>query len=70
MASDPVTAVATLLSQVFGFVVDPTGLEQMKLEHEIELIHAGVKIAQAKHDTAAVDVLLGRYRELSKRLSA
>lgn len=65
-----VTAVAELLSKVFGFVVDPDGLEQMQVEHEIEVIHAAIKVAQAKKDVAAVDALFVRFRELSKRLAA
>jgi hypothetical protein len=57
-------AVASLLSKVFGFIVDPTGLAAMKLEHRIEVIHAGIKIAIAKKDIDAIDVLFNEYREL------
>lgn len=64
-----VGAVATLLSQVFGFLVDPTGLEQMKLEHRIEVISAGVRIAISKKDYAACDVLFTEYRQLSKSIA-
>ena len=60
-----VGAVAMLLSKVFGFVVDPDGLATMKREHEIEVIHAGIKIALDKGDSDAVDLLFQRYRELS-----
>ncbi len=64
-----VGAVAKLLSQVFGWIVDPTGLEQMKLEHRIEVISAGVRIAIAKKDYAAIDVLFTEYRMLAKTLA-
>jgi hypothetical protein len=65
--ADPITAVATLLSQIFGFAVDPDGFEGMKLEHQIEVIHAGIQVARSKGDTDALDALFERYRELSKR---
>lgn len=68
MAADPVTAVATLLSQVFGFVVDPDGLSQMKVEYEIEVIHAAIQIARSQRNDAALDGLFERYRELSKKV--
>jgi len=59
-------AVATLLSKVFGFVVDADGLKTMKREHQLEVIHAGIKVALDKGDTDAVDQLFAQYRELSK----
>ena len=58
--------VAALLTKVFGFVVDPTGLATMKREHELEVIHSGIKIALDQRDFATVDLLFARYRELSK----
>lgn len=64
-----VGAVATLLSKIFGFVVDPDGLRAMKREHELEVIHAGIKVALDKGDCDAMDVLFDRYRELSKATS-
>lgn len=57
--------VAELLSRVFGFVVDPAGLAKMQREHELELINAAFKIALAKKDAVAVDLLFARLRELS-----
>lgn len=57
-------AVATLLSKIFGFVVDPDGLKTMKREHELEVIHAGIQVALDKGDHDAVDLLMQRYREL------
>ena len=59
--------VAALLSKVFGFVVDPTGLASMKREHELEVIHAAHKIALDNGDTDAIDALYVRLRELSER---
>ena len=58
--------VATLLSQIFGFVVDPTGLEQLKREHQQELLHAAFTIAMDRNDSNAVDLCLAQLRELSK----
>ena len=59
-------AVATLLTKVFGFIVDPDKLGAMKLEHRIEVIHAGLKVAIDKKDYDAIDMLFNEYRELSK----
>jgi len=61
--------VAELLTKVFGFIVDPTGLEQMKLEHRLEVLAAGMRVAIAKQDYAACDVLFTEYRLLSKKLA-
>ena len=60
--------VADLLSKVFGWTVDPNGLATMKLEHRLEIIHAGVEIAISKEDDVATDVLFDQYRLLSKSL--
>lgn len=59
--------VAALLTKVFGFVVDPTGLSTMRREHEQEVIHAAFKIAMDQNDTATADQLFARLRELSAR---
>ena len=63
-----ISAIATLLTKIFGFIVDPEGLKSMKLEHELEVIHAGIKIAISKQDYDAIDVLFNRYRELSNAI--
>ena len=65
-----IAAVAILLTKIFGFVVDPTGLKAMKREHELELIHAAHKIALDCGDTDAIDALYERLRELSARAGA
>jgi predicted nucleic acid-binding Zn finger protein len=64
-----IAAIAAMLTKVFGFVVDPTGLEQMKLEHRIEVIHAGIKVAISKKDYDAIDMLFNEYRELSNKIT-
>jgi hypothetical protein len=64
-----IAAVATLLTKVFGFVVDPDGLAMMRLEHRIEVIAAGVRIAIKQKDLDAVDRLFTEYRQLSKTLT-
>lgn len=66
--TEAISSVATLLSKVFGFVVDPDGLAAMKLEHRIEVIHAGIKIAIQQKDVAAIDSLFNQYRELQNKL--
>jgi hypothetical protein len=64
-----IAAVAALLTKVFGFVVDPDGLGQMQLNHRIEVISAGVRIAIAKKDYDAVDRLFTEYRMLAKTIT-
>ena len=39
-----VGAVASLLEKVFGFVVDPAGLEKMTREHRLSLIQVAYEI--------------------------
>lgn len=70
MVSEAIAEVAKLLSKVFGFVVDPDGLAKMKLENQIDLIHAGVKIAIRNKDVDydAADLLFEKYRELWTQL--
>lgn len=67
--TEAITAVTTLLTKVFGFVVDPDKFAAMKIEHQIEVIHAGIKIALDKQDCDAVDILFDKYRELSKSIT-
>jgi hypothetical protein len=66
--TDAITAVANLLTKVFGFAVDPNGFSSMKVEHQVEVIHAGVKIAISKKDYDAIDMLFDEYRELCKTI--
>lgn len=67
MAGDPVTAVATLLSQVFGFIVDPDGYEQLARESKLKLIQRGIDEAIGKNDWVTCDVLFGRLRDLRQQ---
>jgi hypothetical protein len=62
-------AVAELLSRVFGFVVDPQGLNRMKREHKLEVINAAFKIAMDNHDELALDLLFVQLRELRAQVS-
>lgn len=64
MASD-VGLIAALLTKVFGWAVDPDGYEQMKLEHKLEVLNAGYRIAMDQRDFAAADRIFQQYRELS-----
>ena len=56
--------IAELLTKVFGFVVDPSGLATMKREHQLEVIHSGIKIGVDQGDWAAVHLLFQQLREL------
>ena len=64
MVTEAIAEVAKLLSKIFGFVVDPDGLAKMKLENQIDVIHAGVKIAIRNNDSDAADLLFEQYRSL------
>ena len=64
MVTEAIAEVAKLLTKVFGFVVDPDGLAKMQLENQIDLIHAGVKVAIRNKDSDAADLLFEQYRAL------
>lgn len=66
MAGDPITAIAELVREAFKFATDPGGFENMKLEHQVNVIHAAMIVARAKGDTDTEDMLFEKYRELSK----
>jgi len=66
MAVDPITAIADLVREAFKFATDPGGFENMKLEHQIQVIHAAITVARIKGDVPALDLLFDKYRELSK----
>ena len=57
--------VASLVSEVFGFVVSPSGLAKMETKHQLEVIHAAIRIALDKRDNHAVDLLFEQLRHLS-----
>ena len=59
--------VAGLLTKIFGWAVDPDGFAKMKLDHQLEVIHSGIKVALDRGDSDAVDALFEQYRELSRR---
>jgi cyanophycinase-like exopeptidase len=61
---DPVSAVATLLTKVFGFAVDENGYQELTRENKLKLIGRGINDAIAKNDWPACDALFGQYREL------
>ena len=72
MAGDPITALADLVRDAFKFATDPGGFENMKLEHQIEVVHAAIVVARAARARGeagadnTLDALFDRYRELSK----
>jgi hypothetical protein len=60
-------AVATLLSKVFGFVVDPDGYEQLKRDNKLALIARGIDEAIANRDWPTCDLLFGELRALRQQ---
>lgn len=64
-----VAAVAELLSRVFGWAVDPTGMEQLTLDNKLKLIMRGINEAIIKNDWPAADALFQQYRGLRREQS-
>ena len=62
-----VGAVATLLSKVLGFAVDPTGYEQLSRENQLKILMRGMNESISKDDWPTCDLLFGQYRELKQR---
>lgn len=62
-----VGAVAKLLSEVFGFVVDPDGYEQLTRENKLKFLTRGINECIHKDDWARVDTLFAQYRELRQQ---
>lgn len=56
--------IAGLLTQVFGWLVDPTGYEQLTLDNKLRLLMRGINEAVANNNWTAVDALFAEYREL------
>ena len=56
--------VAKLLSEVFGFVVDPDGYEQLTRETKLKFIMRGINECIHKDDWPRADSLFAQYREL------
>jgi hypothetical protein len=67
MAAGDVGLVAELVRTLFAWATGPEGWEKMSLEGKINVIHAGIKVAVAKNDINAVDLLFDQFRELQKR---
>jgi hypothetical protein len=63
---EAIAEVAKLLSKVFGFVVDPTGLQQLTLENQLKYLSRGMNGAIEKEDWPTADALFNAYRELRK----
>ena len=56
--------VAALLTKVFGFVVDPTGYEQLSREIKLRTVRRGLSAAIENNDWDAADTLFDEYRQL------
>ena len=56
--------VAKLLSEVFGFVVDPDGYEQLTRENKLKFLMRGINECLTKNDWVRGDALFAQYREL------
>ena len=60
-------AVAKLLSEIFGFIVDPDGFEQLTRENKLKFLMRGMNECIAKNDWPRADLLFANYRELRQQ---
>jgi hypothetical protein len=67
--AEAIAEVAKLLSQVFGYVTEPTGYAQLTRENKLKLLMRGCNDAIARDDWASYDALMGQYRELFQQTS-
>jgi hypothetical protein len=65
-----VAAVANLLSQVFGWAVDPNGYERLTLDNKLTFLMRGINAAVSKSDWPVTDALFAEYRELRQQHTA
>lgn len=56
--------VAKLLSEVFGFIVDPDGYEQLTRDNKLKFLMRGINESLVKDDWVRCDRLFAEYREL------
>ena len=61
---EAIAEVAKLLTKVFGYTVDPSGLATLKRENQLKLIMRGIDEAIAKNEWAACDALFAQYERL------
>lgn len=61
---EAIAEVSRLLSKIFGFVVDPTGLASLKRENLLKLLMRGVDEAISHNDWPTCDALLRQYEQL------
>jgi hypothetical protein len=60
--------VAKLLSDVFGFVVEPTGYEQLSRDNKLKMLMRGINECLTKDDWVRGDLLFAEYRELRQQI--
>jgi hypothetical protein len=66
MAGD-VGIIVKALSEVFGFIVEPDGWEQLTRENKLKYLMRGVNECIKKDDWARCDLLFAEYRELLRQ---
>ncbi len=64
MATDPITAIATLLTKALGFAVGDTTFSELTRENQLKLIMRGINDSISRDDWATCDALFERHREL------
>ena len=65
-----VSAVAVLLSKVFGFAVDADGFAQLSRENQLKFLARGLNEAIDKNDWPTVQALFNSYRQLKQETDA
>jgi hypothetical protein len=60
--------VAKLLSEIFGFIVDPDGYEQLTRDNKLKFLMRGINEAITKDDWPRANALFAQYRELRQQI--
>ncbi len=67
---EAVAAIAQLLGQVFGWVVDPQGYGKLQLNTKLDMLRGGIREATTHDNWAAADTLFDEYRRLRQEHTA
>ena len=68
MAADPVTAIATLLSEIFGFVVNPDGYAMLSREMKLRKLGEALDAALNARNYDAADRVYVELRKLYREV--
>lgn len=67
---DAVSAIATLLSQIFGWLIDPDGYAKLQTNTKLDILRGAIREAANNKNLPAIDRLLDEYRRLHQEHTA